>query len=421
MTRPSLIALAAGIVLAAPTPATAQTRPITTTRLSEHLYLLSVDEMNYSTNTLVLTGPDGVLIVDTQKREDGPALRAAVAALGGPVRYIVNTHRHIEHVGGNEAFDVEPVVIGHALLPEKLRSRSFLFEEFPPATFPDITVADSLTLFFNGERIRLVAVPGSHDDHELMVHFTGANIVHLSSLTNGFNLPSVDDDGDVLAFPAVIDRAASLLPRDVRIISGHSPRGIHELRSWSDLRPYRDMIARTIDIVRAGLARGRDVAALQRDSVLREFGSYAGSYVGEDDWIEEVADRLRRPAGPRPPFVFADLHATWKSQGAAAAVARYTTLRRDHAAEYRFGENDLLVAGMKVLPNHHAADAVTFLEGSLREYPAAPLRYMTHLYLALAHRELGNVERAREQCRRALEVNPRYERASQLLAELGGR
>ena len=419
MLRIASIALACAVSLAA--SASAQTRPVTTTRLSDRLYLLSVDEVNYSTNTLVLTGPDGVLIVDTQKREDGPALRAAVAALGGPVRYIVNTHRHIEHVGGNEAFGAEPVVIGHALLPEKLRSRTFLFDEFPPATFPDITVADSLTLFFNGERIRIVAVPGSHDDHELMVHFTGANTVHLSSLTNGYNFPSVDDDGDVLAFPAVIDRAAALLPRDVATVSGHSPRGEHRTGRWSDLRPYRDVIARTIEIVRAGLAQGRDVAALQRDSVLREFGSYARSYVGEDDWIEEVADRLRRPAGPRPPFIFADLYATWKAQGAAAAVARYTALRRDRANAYRFDENDLLIAGMKVLPNNHAADAITFLEGSLREYPAAPLRYMTHLLLALAYRQTGDLEQARVQCRRALEANPRYERASQLLAELGGR
>ena len=419
MLRVASIALACTVSLAAAAPA--QTRPVVTTRLTDRLYLLSIDESNYSTNTLALVGPDGVLLVDTQKREDGPALRAAVAALGGPVRYIINTHRHIEHVGGNEAFGSEPVVVAHALMPEKLRSRTFLFDEFPPATFPDITVADSLTLYFNGERIRIVAVPGSHDDNELMVHFTGANIVHLSSLTNGLNFPSVDEDGDPLRFPEVIDRAAALLPHDVAIVSGHSPRGEHRSASWSDLRPYRDMIARTIEIVRSGLAQGRDVAALQRDSVLRPFAAYARSYVSEDDWIEELAERLRRPAGARPPLIFADLYSTWKSQGAAAAVARYGALRRDHAAEYRFGENDLLVAGMKVLPNHHAADAVTFLEGSLREYPAAPLRYMTHLFLALAHRELGNVERAREQCRRALEVNPRYERASQLLAELGGR
>jgi len=419
VTRLASLALACTLALAA--SAAAQTRPVTTTRLSDRLYLLSVDEADYSTNTLVLTGPDGVLIVDTQKREDGPALRAAVAALGGPVRYIINTHRHIEHVGGNEAFGTEPVVIAHALMPEKLRSRTFLFDEFPPATFPDITVADSLTLYFDGERIRIVAVPGSHDDNELMVHFTDANVVHLSSLTNGLNFPSVDEDGDALRFPEVIDRAAALLPHDVAIVSGHSPRGEHRAGTWNNLRPYRDMIARTIEIVRAGLAQGREVAALQRDSVLRPFGSYARSYVGQSDWIEEIADRLRRPAGQRPPLIFADLYTTWKSQGAAAAVARYSALHRDHATEYRFGENDLLVVGMKVLPNNHARDAIIFLEGSLREYPAAPLRYMTHLYLALAHRELGNVERAREQCRRALEVNPRYERASQLLAELERR
>jgi len=419
VTRLATLALTCCLALAA--PAAAQTRPVVTTRLTDRVYLLSIDEADYATNSLAFVGPDGVLIVDTQKREDGPALRAAVEALGRPVRYIVNTHRHVEHVGGNEAFGVEPVVIAHALMPQKLRSRSAIFDEFPAATFPDITVADSLTLFFNGEAIRIIALPGSHDDNELIVHFTGSRVVHLSSLVNGFNFPGTDEDGDPLRFPELAGRAMALLPHDVAIVSGHNPRGERRTGSWDDLRAHRDMTTRSIEIVRAGLAQGRDVSALQRDSVLRQFAAFGRNYVGQDDFIQEIADRLRRPAGPRPPHVFADLYAVWNSQGAAAAVARYAALRRDHASEYRFDENDLLIAGMKVLPNNHAADAITFLQGSLREYPAAPLRYMTHLFLALANREVGNVERAREHCRRALEVNPRYERAAQLLADLGDR
>ena len=419
MSRVAPIALACAVSLAA--SASAQTRPVVTTRLTERLYLLSIDEATYSTNALAFVGPDGVLLVDTHKREDGPALRAAVAALGGPVRYIVNTHRHIEHVGGNEAFGTEPVVIAHALVPAKLRSRAFLFDEFPPATFPDITVADSLTLFFNGERIRIVALPGSHDDNELIVHFTDAKVVHLSSLANGFNFPSVDDDGDALRFPELLARAAALLPHDVAIVSGHSPLGEHRTGTWNDLRSYTDAITRSIEIVRAGLAQGRDVATLQRDSVLRPFAAYARNYVSEDDWIAEVAERLRRPPGPRPPLVFADLYATWRAQGAEAAVAGYTALRREHPREYRFDENDLLVAGMKLLPNDHAQDAAVFLQGSLREYPTASLGYMTHTFLALAHRQLGDIAAAREDCRRALALNPRYTRAAQLLVELEGR
>ena len=417
MKRLSTLALAGVFVMLA-SVATAQDRRVTTTRLTEKLYLLSTDQANYSTNTLAFVGPDGVLIVDTQTRENAPALKAAVDALGrGTPRYIINTHRHIEHVGGNAIFGAEPVVIAHALLPAKLRSRSFLFEEFPPATFPDITVADSLTLFFNGERIRIVALPGSHDDNELMVHFTESKVVHLSSLVNGFNFPSVDEDGDALRFPELAERAMALLPGDVAVISGHNARGEHRAGTWSDLQAYRDMMARCIEIVRNGLAQGKDVAALQRDSVLRQYASYARSYVSANDWIETLAHRLRQPRDTSP-TVWAPLHETWRAQGAAAAVTRFSEIRRDHAAEYQFDEYTLLVIGIKLVSNDHPQDAVVFLEGSLREYPNGPLNYRAHYELALAHRRLGNADAARRACQRALRLNPSYAPATALLAEL---
>lgn len=399
--------------------AAAQNRPITVTRLTDKLYLLSVDETNYSTNALAFVGPDGVLLVDTQSPEDSSAFRQALEGLGaGLVRYIINTHRHIEHIGGNAAFGPAPVVIAHALVPTKLRSRTFLFEEFPPTTFPDITVADSLTLFFNGERIRIVALSGSHDDNELFVHFVDEKVVHLSSVVNGFNFPSVDDDGDALRFPELAERAMALLPHDVAIVSGHNPLGEHRAGSWSDLQPYHDAIARTIGIVRDGLARGADVATLQRDSVLREFGAFARNYVDENAWIATLAARLRRPPGPRPPMVFAALYETWKSRGAAAALARYVDLRANHAAEYRFSDRDLLIIGDRLLERRLTSDAAVFLEGSLREYPDAPLNYLTNYDLALAQRDLGNIPLARQYCQRALELNPQYQRAATLLAEL---
>jgi glyoxylase-like metal-dependent hydrolase (beta-lactamase superfamily II) len=414
------LALAGALIVLA-SVATAQERRITTTRLTDKLYLLSIDEDNYSTNSLVFVGADGVLLVDTQSREDAQALKAVVDSFGkGLPRYIINTHRHVEHIGGNAIFGPTPVKIAHALVPEKLRSGRYVFMELPAATFPDITVADSLTLFFNGERIRIIALPGSHDDNEIIVHFVDQGVVHLSSLVNGFSFPSIDVDGDALRFPELADRAMALLPHDVRIISGHSPLGEHRTGTWSDLQPYRDMMARCIEIVRNGLAQGRDVAALQRDSVLRPYGSYARNYVDEDGWIATLAARLQHEPDRRP-TVFAALYETWRSQGAAAAVARFSELRRDHAAEYRNIDLALVLAGEALLTNGHARDAVTFLEGGLREVPNGRLNYYANYQLAMAQRQLGNVDAARRACQRALELNPGYAPATALLAELNRR
>jgi len=406
----TLIALAVTF----PCAAEAQEKPaVAVSRLTERLYLLSTDQGNYTTNTIASVGDDGVLLVDTQAEEDAEALKQAVDAFGkGAPKYIINTHRHVEHVGGNAIFGPAPVVIAHALVPQKLRSGGYIFDEFPRETFPDITLSDSLSLFFNGERIDLIAFAGAHDDNEIIVHFTGSKVVHLSSLVNGFNFPSVDSAGDVLKFADLVARAIDLLPQDVTIVSGHNRVG-----TWSELRPYHDMLVRTTELVRRGLAEGKDLATLQEEGVLDEWASYAGSYVSVERWIEYLVEALSGAKDTRP-TVFEPLYRVWREEGAAAAVQRYLDLKAGHAGEYRFGEHDLLVIGDKLLGKQKADDAIAFLEASLKEYPDSRYAYYAAYKLAEAHHRLGRRDVAAGYCRQALELKPDFGPAAALLDEL---
>jgi glyoxylase-like metal-dependent hydrolase (beta-lactamase superfamily II) len=392
--------------------------PIKTTKLTEQMWMLSTDQGEYTTNTIAFVGEDGLLLIDTQAEEDAEALKDEVENFGkGMPKFIINTHRHIEHVGGNAIFGEEPIVIAHELVPSKLRSGSFIFNEFPAATFPDITVADSMSLYFNGERIRIVALAGSHDDNEIIVHFTESKIVHLSSLVNGFNFPSVDKDGDVLKFAELVTKAIELLPQDVVIVSGHNDVG-----TWQDLHRYRDMLVKTTDTVRRSLDEGKDVETLQKEKVLDDWKEYAGSYVSLDEWIEYIATGLERKAqgGKEEPkeTVFEPLYFVWKDKGAGSSVEYYHELRQDHEDQYAFGEFDLLVIGMKLLTRNLVQEAAVFLQASLREYPDSKYNYYTNYELADAHNRLGNKELAIGYCREALELKPEFEPASTLLEEL---
>ncbi|UCC84670.1 MAG: MBL fold metallo-hydrolase [Gemmatimonadota bacterium] len=391
----------------------AQDSGVEVTQLTDRVYVLSTDQGEYTTNTIAFVGEDGILLVDTQAEDDAEALRLAVDAFGrGTPKYIINTHRHVEHVGGNAIFGEAPIVIAHALVPEKLKSGSYLFDEFPDATFPDMTFCDSLSLYFNGELVRIVAVPGSHDDNEIMVHFTESKVVHLSSLVNGFNFPSVDSDGDVLRFPELVARAIELLPEDVVIVSGHNDTG-----TWRDLHTYHDMLVQTTDIVRAGLAEGKDLATLQAENVLEAWKSYAGSYVSTDEWIEYLVGGLQ-PSDEPTKTVYEPLYYVWKDEGADAALARYLELRRDHPDEYKFDEFSLLVIGNKLLARDHVENAVKFLAASLEEYPDSPYSYYTAYKLGAAYKSLGDKEQARRYGERSLELNPEFAAARALLEEL---
>ena len=407
-----LQALALILSTVAPVSATADSL-FKVTKLTPNLHMLSTDQGEYTTNTLVFFGEDGLLLVDTQTEAEARELKELVDSYGkGTPKYIINTHRHVEHIGGNAIFGVEPIVIAHELFPSKLRSGSHIFNEYPPATFPDITVSGKLTLNFNGESIEIIPMGGSHDDNELIVFFTKSKVVHLSSLANGFNFPSVDKDGDVLMFAPLVAKALEMLPKDVVIVSGHNDTG-----TWDDLLAYHKMLLETTEIVRKGLAEGKSLATLQEEKALAKWEAYAGSYVSPNEWLEYLVKGIQTGKDHRPgPYV--PIYHEWKNRGAAAAVALFRELKRDHADEYSFGESVLLQIGDKLYEKNRLPDAILFLKASLEEYPEGKYNYYIHYELADAHKQLGDRKLAMQYCEKSLELNPDFDAAKALLEEL---
>jgi len=416
----AVILLSVVVLLPASTWATADHFLVTS--LTPDLIMLSTNQGTYSTNSLVFFGEDGVLLVDTQSEGDREALRAFVDSLGlGAAKYIINTHRHIEHIGGNDLFGPDPVIIAHRLFPEKLLRGTYVFSEYPPETYPDITFADSLELRFNGETIRMVDIAGSHDDNEIMVHFRDHKVAHVSSVVNGFNLPSVDKDGNVLEFEPQVRRLMELLPEDVRLVSGHNGHatGFDFVGTWGQLGPYADMLHSTVETVRQGLAEGKDVEKLQDEGVLDGFEDYAGSYVGTDDWIKYVAKALTDTAGPRKD-ICGPVFDAWKSGGTDAAVSLYRELATGDPEEYDATENTLLNIGFKLFGRGLYEDAAAFLKGSAELYPDAEYGFYTHYVLGKCYQQLGRLDEALEHARESTRLNPDFVGASAFVSELTG-
>jgi glyoxylase-like metal-dependent hydrolase (beta-lactamase superfamily II) len=390
------------------------------TTLAPDLLMLSTDQGSYSNNSLVFTGEEGVLLVDTHHDSDAEAFRDFVEKLGfGIPKYIINTHRHVEHIGGNAVFGPDPIIVAHHLMPEKLLSGTFLFSEYPRESFPDITFKDSVEIRFNGEIIRLTYIGGSHDDNEIMVHFTKHGIAHISSVVNGFNFPSVDSDGDVLEFESVTRRLMTLLPKNTRLISGHNgkSKGFDFVGTWDMLPAYADTIKATVEIVRSGLEQGMTMEEMQKAGVLDEYEEYAGSYVGTDRWIEYIVDALTEPREIRAD-VCKPVYEEWKKNGAEAAVDLYRELLRTQEQEYDFNEYVLMSIGSKLYTRGLYDDSIEFLLGSVDIYPNAKYGYYTHYLAAKNFQRLSRPDLAAKHCRESLRLKPDFEEASRLMEEL---
>jgi cyclase len=302
---------------------------VTVTQLTDHIYRLSTDRGTYTDNTIASVGEDGVLLVDTDDSDAVEVLRSAVDRFGrGAPKFIINTHVHAEHVGGNAAWGAGPVIIAHAIARERMREGLFLFTEYPDEALPDITLTDSLSLYFNGERIRVIAMPGAHDDHEVIVWFTGSKVAVVGPLCNRPHFPSLDRRGNALLYPVVVQKLLDLLPKDVTIVSGHGAES-----TWQQLAEFHEMLVKTTEIVRAGLAAGKDLAALQAEKVLADYDGYGDSYTSTDQWIKYLVEAMQRKGEPVKKVVFGSIYYALKAAGPQAGVAKFEELRRDHADE----------------------------------------------------------------------------------------
>ena len=250
---------------------------LTTRHVKGHIYMLQ----GPGGNIAVSAGPDGILIVDDKYSRTAEQIKAALADLDkGDLQFILNTHYHGDHTGSNAFFGGETPILAH----ENVRRR--LMDEGKPAkAWPVITFPARLSVHFNGERVRAVHYPSSHTDGDIVVAFTGSNVVALGDLFFSGMFPYVDipGGGRVSGLIESLDDILEHFTAEVLIIPGHGP-----LSDLDDLRSYRDMIVQTSGLIRAEMAQGRSVAQTQRKGLPRKWASWSWNFITEARWIEIV-------------------------------------------------------------------------------------------------------------------------------------
>jgi glyoxylase-like metal-dependent hydrolase (beta-lactamase superfamily II) len=270
---------------------------IKTEKLADGVYML----VGSGGNLGLSVGDDAVFLVDDQYAPLTPKIQAAVAAVTRkPVQFILNTHWHGDHTGGNERFaEAGALIVAHDNVRKRMSSEQMIdflkmrVERSPKAALPLVTFGADVTFHINGDEIVALHCPAAHTDGDAIVHFRRADVIHMGDIFFNNLYPFIDTSsgGSVDGVIAAVDRALALATEKTKIIPGHGP-----LATRGDLKAYRDMVATVQGRIRSQIAAGRSVQEIVDSKPTREFDDKWGNgFIKPDSWVTMLATALRRP------------------------------------------------------------------------------------------------------------------------------
>ena len=232
---------------------------IVTTKVSDHIYMLEGSGGNIG----VCVGKDGPILIDDQYAPLSEKIKEAVRAITDlPVQFVINTHFHHDHSGGNEVFGETAHIIAH----ENARERIVDYElnqveqgnqsEVKQSALPVLVFNDDMTLYQNDMEIELIYVTHAHTDGDVAVYFREENVIHMGDLYVQYGWPFVDmmKGGNVLGMVESIDHILSVIDGDTKIIPGHG-----KLATRSEMIAFNDMIRTVIARVRSAKQNGKSL------------------------------------------------------------------------------------------------------------------------------------------------------------------
>ncbi len=265
---------------------------IKVTKVAGNVYMLT----GAGGNIGVSAGDDGIVIVDDQFAPLAPKIKEALHGITArPIKFIVNTHYHGDHTGGNEIFGKEAPIIAHENVRKRLASGSKnAGGETPPApkdALPVITFNDRASLHVNGEEIRAVHFPHGHTDGDSVIYFTQSNVVHMGDdFFNGmFPFIDVDNGGSVKGMLAAVDNVLLTMPDDAKVIPGHGP-----LSDKAGLRAFAEVLRGTSNAVAKAVAAGKTLDQMKAEKILAQWDSWGKGFIKTDAWLATLVGEAKK-------------------------------------------------------------------------------------------------------------------------------
>jgi glyoxylase-like metal-dependent hydrolase (beta-lactamase superfamily II) len=277
---------------------------IKVTKVSGNIYML---EGGGAGNIAASVGEDGIVIVDDQYAPLADKIQAAVKNLkitDKPVRFVINTHYHGDHTGGNEPFaSTGSTVIAQDNVRKRLETPgiagngSSIKMETKAATkgaLPVITFDHDVTVHLNGEDIRALHFPAGHTDGDAIIFFPKNNVVHMGDdfVRYGFPFIDVSSGGSVQGMISAMEKCEAQLPPDVKVIPGHGA-----LSNLDDVRAFTKMLKETSAVVQKAIDEHKTMEQMKQEKILAPWAKWSGEFLDADKFIETLYNSLTGSKG----------------------------------------------------------------------------------------------------------------------------
>ncbi len=302
--RAGVLSALLGAALVCGQSASAQQEPdwskvqIKVTKVSGNIYMLEGQGGNIAASV----GEDGVVIVDDQFAPLAEKIQSALKELkitDKPVRFVINTHYHGDHTGGNVPFSTAGSTL---IAQDNVRKRletggaagnggSIKMDVKPAdkAALPIITFEHDVTVHLNGEDIRALHFPSGHTDGDSIIFFPKNNVVHMGDdfVRYGFPFIDVASGGSVQGMIEAMEKATAQLPPDVKVIPGHGA-----LSNLDDVRSFTKMLKETSAAVQKALNDRKTLEQMKKERILAPWAKWTGDFVNEDAFVETLYNSL---------------------------------------------------------------------------------------------------------------------------------
>ena len=269
---------------------------IKATKVAGSVYMLEGSGGNIG----VSVGEDGIVLVDDQFAPLAPKIKEALKQITDkPIKFVLNTHFHGDHTGGNVKFGAEAPIIAHENVRKRLAEGGKVagnaVEPAPKEALPVITFNDRATVHLNGEDIRAIHFPNGHTDGDSVIFFPKSNVVHMGDdfVTYGFPFVDAQSGGTVNGMIVGVEKVLTMVPDDVKIIPGHGP-----ISTPADVRKFIDMLKDTRALVVKAASEGETVDQMKQEHLLAKYESdYGKGFIKADAWIELLYAENQHRAG----------------------------------------------------------------------------------------------------------------------------